>query len=109
MNYPVPQTKAQLLALLDDVRQGIESGDTAEGSIQFTYPSMGDPPDAEFMVLARWRVGCNMGQGGLCSVGAMDRPRPVDGEGRPLCFECLRPQSEHEGGIECPSSDKDSS
>lgn len=35
------------------------------------------------------------------SPGEPEGQRPVDTDGRPLCFVCRRPQSEHEGGVEC--------
>lgn len=79
MNYPVPTTETALLAILDDVRAGVKSGDTLEGFVQFgiPYPPAGDPEGADFMVLARYRVGNLMGQGGLRAIGDMDRaPTP---------------------------------
>lgn len=76
MNYAIAASKAELLALLDDMRAGVESGDTLEGFVQFSipYPPAGEPADADFMVLTRYRVGNLMGQGALRSFGAVDRP-----------------------------------
>lgn len=76
VNYAIAASKAELLALLDDMRAGVESGDTLEGSVQFLlpYPPAGEPEHADFMVVARYRVGNLAGQGGLRSFGAMDRP-----------------------------------
>lgn len=80
MNHPVPTTRQELLAVLDDIRAGIESGDTLEGFVQFELAYEQDTPD--FMVLARYRVGNLHGQGGLRSLGSMEPTK--------WCDDCLR-------------------
>lgn len=76
MNFAIPVSKAELLTTLDDMRAGVESGDTLEGFIAFgiPYPPAGEPKDADWMLLTRYRIGNIDGQGGLRSVGAMEHP-----------------------------------
>lgn len=71
---PVPISKDELLGMLDEIRQGVESGDTLEGSFEFTlpFPPAGDPEDAEFMARASYRIGNLMGQGGVRMLGELD-------------------------------------
>lgn len=92
MNYPVPMSKADLLELLEYVRAGAESGDTLEGLVHFgiPYPPAGDPADADFMVLARYRVGNLMGQGGVCVVGA----RSMSPTPRGVAYQDAHPECE---------------
>lgn len=74
MNYPIPQTKAQLLEILDTIRAGVEADDSFEGFINYLMPTHEDP-ECDFMVLARWREGNSMGQGSMASVGSMEPPQ----------------------------------
>lgn len=78
MNLPVGIEKAGLLAILDNIRAGVESGDTLEGSIEFLQPYPPNDQDDEtalpqpdFMVMASYRIGNTMGQGGLRMIGEM--------------------------------------
>lgn len=78
MNLPVGINKPGLLALLDDIRAGVESGDTLEGSIEFLQPYPPNDQDDEtalpqpdFMVIASYRINNTMGQGGLRMIGEM--------------------------------------
>lgn len=76
MNFPEGATKELVLEVLDQIRAGVESGDSLEGFVQWSipYPPEGEPEDADFMLLARYRIGNLMGQGGLRSYGKMDPP-----------------------------------
>ena len=66
---PQNMSREQLLAVLDEIRQGVADGDTLEGSIQFTLNY--DEPAAEhpYDVQAAYRVGNSMGQGGMRLIG----------------------------------------
>lgn len=77
MNRPVPMSRDELLAVLDDIRARIAAGDSFEGYLRYsipveapvalevyTYPN--EPtPRADFDVCAGYRVGNSMGQGGF--------------------------------------------
>jgi hypothetical protein len=66
---PQHMSREQLLATLDDIRGGVECGDTLEGSLQFTLNY--DDPAAEhpYDTQAAYRVGNLMGQGGMRLIG----------------------------------------
>lgn len=72
-NAPVALSKETLLEILTYMLEGVRTGDTLEGSIEFLlpYPPAGDPEDADFMVMASYRHGNRQGQGGLRLVGQM--------------------------------------
>lgn len=66
----VVQTKAELLAILDDIRTSVERDDSFEGSIEYLMPGPLDlDPDADFAVMASYRVGNSQGQGGVVLIG----------------------------------------
>lgn len=72
---PASLTQEALVAVLEDILAGVRSGDTLEGHIEFL---MGDDP-ARWDVVARYRVGNTMGQGGMRMIGPLverKRPRP---------------------------------
>lgn len=72
-NMPIALTRDELATVLADMLKGVESGDTCEGSIQFLAPSptMGEPIDADYMVMASYRTGNLNGQGGLRLLGTL--------------------------------------
>lgn len=75
MNFPEPASRELVLEMLDEIRAGVESGDSLEGHFTWSLPyPPEDPEDVDFMLLARYRVGNLMGQGGLRSYGKMDPP-----------------------------------
>jgi len=55
--------KEQLLAIIDDIRARIISGDSLEGSFEYLLPR--DPDVETFEVKASYRVGNLEGQGKL--------------------------------------------
>lgn len=64
MNRPVPMSKDQFLAVLDDIRAHVADGDSFEGSLQYTIPE--EPGDGiDFDVHAGYRIGNSLGQGGF--------------------------------------------
>lgn len=77
---PAPCTKDELVGALTEILEGVRTGDTLEGSIEFLlpYPPAGDPEDADFMVMASYRVGNRLGQGGLRMVGEWKEAGDVD-------------------------------
>jgi hypothetical protein len=65
-NRPAPASLDDLVALLEDVLDVVREHDSFEGFVQWVMPT--DEPelvDADFGVLARYRVGNSMGQGSL--------------------------------------------
>jgi hypothetical protein len=64
---PVPMTKDELLAVLDDMRERVAAGDSFEGFLNYLIPD--EPDKAEFAVEARYRVGNLDGQGGMRMIG----------------------------------------
>lgn len=65
-NRPAPATQDQLVAVLEDALEHVRVRDSFEGFIQWSMPT--DEPelqDADFGLMARYRVGNSMGQGGL--------------------------------------------
>jgi hypothetical protein len=76
MIEPVPLTKGQLLAELRNMLRLIEADDSFEGSITYMLPSDEDeelrgavPGEHYAMVIANYRTGNSMGQGGMRIVG----------------------------------------
>lgn len=88
-NMPIALRRDELADVLADMLKGVESGDSLEGSIQFLAPSptMGEPIDADYMVMASYRIGNLNGQGGLRLLGTLTEqvtPRELlgmDGDG----------------------------
>lgn len=64
MNRPVPMSKDQFLAVLDDIRARVADGDSFKGSVQYAIP---EEPTTEvtFDVYASYRIGNSLGQGGF--------------------------------------------
>lgn len=65
MNLPIAMTYAELTDLLTDIRDRVQAGDSFEGSLEYSMPDVLDPPGAEVMVRAAYRVGNLQGQGGM--------------------------------------------
>ncbi len=66
----VPMTKAELLAVLDDIRAHLEGDDSFEGYLNYLMPFDGDDLSVvDFRVEAGFRVGNSMGQGGYRLIG----------------------------------------
>jgi hypothetical protein len=75
-NQPAPATKAEMIEVLEDVLGAVRDDDSFEGFLQWSMP-IDDPAteeraradkrwaDAEFGLMARYRIGNSMGQGGL--------------------------------------------
>lgn len=66
---PAVLNRDELLAIIDDIREGIRTGDSLEGFINWTLPLEEDAEPGTFMVEARYRVGNTMGQGGYQIIG----------------------------------------
>jgi hypothetical protein len=66
---PKQQTKDQLIAALRSMADSIDEGDSFEGSIQYTITGRDVTGQDTFDVLAFWRVGNSMGQGGSIMIG----------------------------------------
>lgn len=67
-NLPAPCSTPELISVLHGVLEAVEAKDSFEGTITYVMPT--DEPwleGADFGLLARWRVGNSMGQGGLTS------------------------------------------
>lgn len=72
-NLPVPSTYPAVAALLRNMADLVEAGDSFEGSIEYGLPDVPGDPD-EVMVRASFRIGNSMGQGGVRIVGTLGRP-----------------------------------
>ena len=66
---PQNMPREQLLAILDEIRAGVATGDTLEGSIQFGLNYDEPPAEHPWDVQAAYRVGNLMGQGGMRLIG----------------------------------------
>lgn len=65
-NLPAPASKEELVEVLKDALLSVGRGDSFEGSITWSMPT--DEPwlqDADFGLVARYRIGNLDGQGGL--------------------------------------------
>lgn len=73
MNRPVPMSKDQLLAVLDDIRARVAADDSWEGSLQYSIPE--EPTESvAFDVMAGYRVGNSLGQGGFRLIAGEETP-----------------------------------
>lgn len=73
MNRPVPMSKGQLLAVLDDIRAHVAADDSWEGSLQYTIPE--EPKEGvDFDVHAGYRIGNSLGQGGFRLIAGEEVP-----------------------------------
>jgi hypothetical protein len=68
---PVTITRDELLAILDDIRARVATGDSFEGHVEWMIP--GDPGASleDFDVRAGYRTGNLQGQGGMRVIGVM--------------------------------------
>jgi len=65
-----PMSKDELLAVLDDMRAAVARNESFEGSIEYLMPGPLDiETNKEFAVMASYRVGNSMGQGGVRLIG----------------------------------------
>lgn len=65
---PVTMSYAELADVLTDMAERARSGDSYEGTISYMMPEDGGGPDA-VEVTASYRVGNQMGQGGMRMIG----------------------------------------
>lgn len=73
MNRPVPMSKDQLLAVLDDIRAHVAANDSFEGSIEYLMPE--EPGEGvDFDVRAGYRIGNSVGQGGFRLIAREEAP-----------------------------------
>ena len=68
---PVILNRGQLIDVVTDILNGINSGDTLEGSVEFLMNLDGDS-EPRWNVQASYRVGNLNGQGGLRLVGEVE-------------------------------------
>jgi len=89
-------SREELLALIDDIRQRVASGDSFEGKLQYL---LGTDSDKPFEVAALYRIDNKLGQGRTRIVGVelavieCDRCGDTDGPftDAGLCETCARP------------------
>lgn len=77
MLKPVPMSRPELLATLEDILKRVRADDSFEGSIEYLMPTEGDDPDCDFMVRASYRIGNSMGQGSVRMIGDMVNQPPT--------------------------------
>jgi hypothetical protein len=68
MMVPKNISQDELIAILTDMLESVRSGDSFEGYIEYAMPDPGQDPHS-FNVLANYRVGNSMGQGGVKLLG----------------------------------------
>ncbi|MEE6264959.1 hypothetical protein ACJ6WD_09505 [Streptomyces sp. VTCC 41912] len=61
-----PMTRDELVAVLDDIRDRVASGDSCEGKLAFL---LGEDADRPYQVTAVYRTGQLLGQGSTVLVG----------------------------------------
>src|SRR4051794_23244206 len=72
-NVPAPCTQAELVSVLEDALEHVRAGDSREGTITWIMPTdEACLQDSEFGLIARYRIGNGLGQGGL---GAFTKSR----------------------------------
>jgi hypothetical protein len=82
---PEAMDRAQLAALLRDMAERVEAGDSFEGNLQYLMPDDPDEwpdglpdgfpdPTADFWVTGGYRIGNLQGQGGFRMIGV---PQPM--------------------------------
>src|SRR4051794_117312 len=77
-NVPAPCTQAELVSVLEDALERVRAGDSWEGTITWVMPT--DEAwlqISEFGLIARYRIGNSLGQGGL---RAFSKPRRSAGQ-----------------------------
>ena len=73
MNRPVPMSKDELLAVLDDIRARVAAGDSFEGYLRYSIPE--EPGEGvDFDVCAGYRIGNSTGQGGFRLIAGEEVP-----------------------------------
>lgn len=68
---PVPVSKDELLRILANVVEHIENNDSFEGRINY---GISEDPDADFEVIAVYRIGNSEGQGGMRVIANWSEP-----------------------------------
>lgn len=82
-NGPVPSSYEEVAALLRNMADHVEAGDSFEGSCEWSMPDIpehvfsGQPEPADYehpdvMLRAVYRVGNSMGQGGVRIIGTLN-------------------------------------
>ncbi len=90
--------RALFAALLRRIADGVESGDSAEGNIMYTF-SESDPGEVDVDV--RVRTGNLDGQGGMTIINTMPNPVPIiPTEGR-TCEFCGKPLDPFHPAVYC--------
>jgi hypothetical protein len=90
-------SRSELLSLLDDIRDRVAKGDSLEGNLGYLLADIG--AEHPYDVVATYRTGNTMGQGGCILVGADTGPircTRCQGDDGPftddgLCEACARP------------------
>ena len=71
-HHPQAMTSAQLAALLQNIINAIETGDSWEGFIEYLMPDEDTPKEYQYLVRARYRIGNADGsQGGMRFIGEL--------------------------------------
>lgn len=72
MIIPVTLSREDLLAVLDDIRERVATGDSFEGHIEWLIPDDESASAGSFDVRGAYRVGNTQGQGGMRVIGEID-------------------------------------
>lgn len=103
---PANLSREDLLAILDEIRNGVATGDTLEGSIEFLLNYDDEPAAHPYDVRAAYRVGNLQGQGGMQMIGHSAPGAPgnqrrvwVDGTGHAWIDTCVDGNTEYVGEL----------
>lgn len=102
MNAHVPQTKDQLVELLEYILAAVRANDSMEGFLSYLMPQDGDEP-CDFMVQAAFRTGNRMGQGSMILVQRIEPASTSTGssEGSTDAGQAVADSTDH-GGVAVP-------
>lgn len=72
INAPVPVSKEELVATLEEILEGVRRDDSLEGFFEYALPDVDAPEGTDFELRASYRVGnTNGSQGGVRMIGKM--------------------------------------
>ena len=77
VNAPVPVTKEELIATLEDMLEHVRHDDSLEGFVEYSLPDIDALDGTDFQLRASYRTNNTMGQGGVRMIGKMVEMREL--------------------------------